>query len=160
MSYRALSIIELFKNLVESEMAGDLPGGVFVGPANNTAQQSGCVQLMSAGLGRKEAYLPLQWQRIQIRCVAGTMLAAESIAGLFMLRIDNRNRITLSQASNGHDYLVHVISIEAGPSMHFDTPATWEVLLFAEMCVGTRPVDDPADLDGGGGYGEGGFGTP
>lgn len=160
MTFRALSPIELFKSLCEVEMEGDLNGGVFVGPAPHAAQQLGTVQLMSAGLGRKEAYLPLQWQRIQIRCVAGSMIQAETIAGLLMLRLDNRNRVTVSQVSNGHDYLIHSISIESGPSMHFDSPATWEVLLFAEIMVGTRPVDDPDDLDGGGGYGEGGFGTP
>lgn len=137
---RTVSPIELLKVLTDAEMSGDLDGGTFVGPADHPSQQAGCIQFMSAGLPKEERYVPAVWQRIQVRCVSGSMMGAETIAGLFMERLNNRNRVTVTQSSNGNAYLIHVIDITSGPSMHFDTPATWEVLLFAELMVGTQPV--------------------
>lgn len=137
---RQLSIIELFREMLEEDLGADVPGGIVVGPATNDQQQLGVIQLMSAGLPRKEAYAPLLWQRVQIRCVAGSLIAADTLAGLVMVREDNRNRRVVTQDSNGHAYLVHWVSVESGPSGHFDSPTTWETLLFAEVMVGTVPV--------------------
>jgi hypothetical protein len=137
-----MSPVALLKAMLESSIGADAPGGVVIGPATDAKQQLGVIQLMAAGLPKEEQYAPLLWQRVQVRCVGPTLLVAEVIAGLILLRLNNTSRATVPQASTNKTWLVHSLRVIGGPSMHFDTPETWETLLFAELMVGTQPVGD------------------
>jgi hypothetical protein len=118
------------------------PGGVVVGPATDAQQQAGVVSLMGAGLPVVERYLPLQWLRVQVRCLAPTLEEADKISFLVNKELHARTRVVARQRSTDHRFLVHLMNITAGPSMHYDSPETWETLLFGEVLIGTQPIED------------------
>lgn len=126
-------------------MPGVAPGGVVIGPADDPAQQGGVIQMVSAGLPDIEHYARLQWSRAQVRVLAGTLAKADLIAQNVQRDIHGLVRKRARQASTDSWYLVHLCNITAGPSQHYDSEFTWEVLLFAEILIGTDPLD-PADF--------------
>lgn len=114
--------------------------GAVVGPATDAQQQEGVIQLVAAGLPVLEKYVDLQWMRCQMRCLAGTLDTAETISQKVYAEMNGRGRTIGRMASTDQRYLVHLINITAGPSMHYDSPETWETLLFAELMIGTQPI--------------------
>lgn len=116
------------------------PAGVVIGPTNDTQQQQGVVAFMSAGLPQVEKYASIQWMRAQVRCLAPTLAKADAIAQSVQLSIHGLVRRKARMASSGEWYLVHLCNVTAGPSMHFDSPETWETLLFAEMMISNDPL--------------------
>jgi len=133
--------VELFMAYLDTNLAPeDAPSGTVIGPATDTQQMGGVVQLMAAGMPQLERYTPTLWQRVQIRCVAKTLEEAQHIALRVLATARGRNRVVVTQPSDGHEYLIHSMELTAGPSGHFDTPKTFEALIFAEIMVGTQPV--------------------
>ena len=116
------------------------PGGVVVGPATDAQQQLGVVSIVQAGLPQIEDYSPLQWMRAQVRCLAGTLDAADRISFAVQRELHGRDRTIARMASTDQRYLVHQIRVTAGPSNHYDSQGTWEALLFAELMIGTEPL--------------------
>lgn len=116
------------------------PGGVVVGPSNDTQQQLGVISITAAGLPTVERYVPIVWMRAQIRCLAGTLDQAEQLAQGVQRNLHARIRLRCRQKSTDSWYLIHQANITAGPSMHYDSPETWESLLFAEVMIGTQPL--------------------
>ena len=116
------------------------PMGVVVGPATNAQQQGGVVQMSQAGLPAVERYVPAQWMRCQIRCLAGTLEEADQIAQKVQQSLHGKQRVIARMASTDHRYLIHLLNITSGPSMHYDSAQTWEELLFAEIMIGTDPI--------------------
>mgnify|MGYP001558341520 CR=1 FL=1 len=114
--------------------------GVVVGPTSAQQQQSGVVSVTAAGLPVVEKYAPLQWMRAQIRCLAPTLGKADTIAQSVQRDLHGIVRKKARMASSGEWYLVHLANITAGPSMHYDSPETWETLLFAEVMLGSQPL--------------------
>jgi hypothetical protein len=119
---------------------GIAPAGVVVGPATDAQQQAGVIQCVAAGLPNLDKYGPVQWSRVQIRCLAPTLDLADRIAQNVYPVLNGRQRLTAYQASTGRRYLVHLVNVAAGPSQHYDSPETWEALVFAEMMIGTAPI--------------------
>lgn len=121
---------------------GEIPAGAVVGPANHDQQQAGVASIMAGGLPTIEKYTPLQWHRTQIRCLAPTLAEADRISQAVFRQIggDSPVRLVAYQASTGDRYLVHLINVTAGPSMHYDSIETYETLLFAELMIGSDPV--------------------
>jgi len=120
---------------------------VKVGPANDTEQQAGVISLMSAGLPMIEKYAPLQWYRAQARCLAGDLATADLLAQAVQRDVHGRGRSLCFQTANpaypddtGQWFLIHMANITVGPSMHYDSPETWETLMFAELMIGNVPV--------------------
>lgn len=137
-----LSPAELTRDiLVRLSLPGLAPAGVVVGPANDTQQQNGVISITPAGLPELEMYVPVQWTRVQVRCLAGTLSDAEAIAQRVYPSLNGRNRIVARQASTDQRFLVHAINVNAGPSVHYDSPETWESLLFAEIMLSTAPLN-------------------
>lgn len=130
-------VADILTRLSDPELA---PAGVVVGPANDTMQQAGVVSVVAAGLPVIERYTPLQWLRAQVRCLAGTLELADRIAQGVQRDLHGRGRTIARMASTDQRYLVHLVNCVAGPSMHYDSPETWETLLFAELMIGTEPL--------------------
>ncbi len=124
---------------------GDPERDVVVGPATDAQQQRGVVQMVSAGLPLVEKYAPLQWCRAQVRCLHGSMSEADSIGQSVQRDIHGLVRKRARMSSTDKWYLVHLCNITAGPSQHYDSPETHEVLLFAEIMLGSTPLD-PSDF--------------
>ena len=120
---------------------GFAPAGAVVGPASDAQQQAGVVEMVEAGLPTVERYAPIQWMRAQLRCLAPTLSEADTIAHRVQVELHGKVRIVARMASTDHRYLIHLCNITAGPSQHYDTPETWESLLFAELMIGTEPLD-------------------
>lgn len=113
---------------------------VKVGPATDAETQAGVVSTMAAGLPLIEKYVPLMWHRTQILCRAGDLATADLIAALVQRDMHGLVRKICYQASNDTWYLIHLSNITAGPSMHYDTPAAWETLLFGELLIASDPL--------------------
>jgi hypothetical protein len=90
---------------------------------------------MAAGLPVVEEYVPIQWARVQMRCLAGTLAQADNISQAVQRDIHAKVRKFVYMASTDSWYLLHLCKITAGPSMHFDSPETWETLVFAELML-------------------------
>lgn len=136
-----ISPAELTADLLRRKLSTALvPGGVIVGPANDDQQQAGCVQLAIAGRPKLEKYAPLIWVRAQLRCVSETLEHAERICMASDVALTRVTREEAQMDSTGDRYLVHLANVTAGGSMHYDSPETWEELLFAELLVGTDPI--------------------
>lgn len=138
-----ISPVEIAADIIRTKtpdlsMAG---GGVVIGPASDAQQQAGVAQIVPAGMPVLDKYGPVQWSRIQIRCLAPTAELADRIAQAIYEENHSRGRTLGHQASLNKDFLVHLFNITAGPSMHYDSPETWETLLFAEIMIGTAPLD-------------------
>ena len=124
-----------------------------VGPATDAQQQNGVVSLMAAGLPLIEKYAPLQWHRSQARCIAGDLITADIIAQLVQRDTHGVIRKLCFQKpkaeypeDTGRWFLIHMANITAGPSHHYDSPETWESLLFIEMMIGTDAVATGPDF--------------
>lgn len=120
------------------------PAGVIVGPTNNPQQQAGVISVTAAGMPSVSKYTPTQWMRAQVRCLAGDLSLAESIAQGVLRDLNGQVRLRCRMRSTDQWYLVHLANVTAGPSMHYDSPETWETLLFAEIMLGTEPVGVPS----------------
>lgn len=122
------------------------PGGIIVGPATDVQQQAGVVSLTQAGLPVVERYVPsLLWMRCQVRCLAPTLDLADRLGRAVQRVLDTLpNRVLGYQASTDEWYLLHLSQTTAGPSHHYDSPETWESLLFAELMLSATPVPAPA----------------
>lgn len=116
------------------------PEGVVVGPTTDAQQQGGVITLSAAGLPLMEKYAPLQWMRCQIRCLAGTLDTAENMSQGVYRDLNGRHRLRCRMKSTDSWYLIHLTNVTAGPSMHYDSPETWETLLFAEILLSTDAV--------------------
>jgi hypothetical protein len=101
---------------------------IVVGPANDAQQQSGAVSIVDAGLPITEAYLPIVWVRTQLRCLAGDLSTADVIARRVYAALNGKVRTTATMSSTGDTYLIHLMNVTAGPTMHYDSPETWETL--------------------------------
>jgi shikimate 5-dehydrogenase len=143
MSNDPISIPEIIKSLLTSRLAAAYPSGlpVVVGPALDAEQQStGVVSITEAGAQNAELYAPIAHQRIQLRCIHARLATAEQIARNVYVVMHQQSRQVVTQASNGHTYLVHQTNVIAGPSAHFDTEETWEYLMFVSVMVGTQAI--------------------
>ena len=136
-----VSPMELFKVLCERDADPRIvSGGFWSGGAEQNAQQLGAVALMPAGLVQIDRYAPVQWERVQARCMAHTLAHSTRIAQHMKDLFHVRHRELVTQHSSGNTYLIHRTALIAGPSAHWDSPATWENLMFFEVMVGTQPV--------------------
>jgi hypothetical protein len=136
-----LSPAELMMALINgADPSYDLPLAI-VGPANDSQQQVGVISIIDAGLPvQRRDNLPIVWVRSQFRCLAGTVSDAERIGRRLASFLDGHVRTAVIQESTEQTYLIHGTEVSAGPSMHFDTPETWEALLFTESMIGTEPI--------------------
>lgn len=130
-------VADVLNRLSEPDLA---PGGVVVGPATDAEQQAGVVSVMAAGLPQVERYVRVQWLRAQVRCLAPTLAEADEIAHRVNAALHGRNRTIARMASTDRRYLIHLSNVTSGPSMHYDSPETWETLLFVEIMIGTQPI--------------------
>ena len=136
-----ISPAELAADLLERWGDPDAaPAGVVVGPTSDDQQQLGVVSLMGAGLPIIEKYVPIQWHRAQVRCLAPTLAHADAISQSVQRGYHGIVRRKARMASTGEWYLVHLCNVTAGPSMHFDGPETWECLVFVEMMIGSESL--------------------
>jgi len=135
-----VSPAELTADVLKRLSLTGLDWDVVVGPANNEQQQAGVVSIMAAGLPVMERYTPTQWMRAQCRCLHGSLAEAEKIGQAVYRDLNARGRVVGRMASTDQRYLIHLINVQAGPSMHFDSIETWEVLVFAELYIGTDPL--------------------
>ena len=119
---------------------GDPAVDVVIGPTNDEQQQAGVVGITSAGLPQVEKYVPTHWLRAQVRCLAPSLAMADTIGQSVQRDLHGRYRTRARMASTGQWYLVHLSNITAGPSMHYDGPETWEILLFAEIMIATEAL--------------------
>lgn len=118
------------------------PMGTVVGPANDEQQQTGVISAVAAGLPVIDHYGPLQSSRVQLRCLAPTLALADLIAqGVYLFLHTLPNRTVGRMASTDRRYLIHWMNPAAGPSQHYDSPETWEALVFVEMMIGTEPTE-------------------
>lgn len=141
---------DLLDTISPSELVADVlnrlgrpdlaPHGAVVGPADNPQQQEGVIQMVAAGLPVVERYTPVQWMRCQMRCLAGSLDHADTISQRVMNELNQKQRVVGRMASTDRRYLIHLMNITAGPSMHFDSAETWETLVFAEIMIGTDPI--------------------
>ena len=137
-----ISPAELVADLiVRWGLPGHAPAGVVVGPASDTQQQAGVISIMSAGLPVIEKYSDLQWYRAQVRCLHGTLEFADTLAQGVQRDIHGLVRRKVHMASTDRWYLLHLCNVTAGPSMHYDSPETWETLLFAEIMLSDDPLN-------------------
>jgi hypothetical protein len=121
---------------------GGLSVPTIVGPANDAQQQSGIISAMAAGLPRPDLYSPLQWSRVQLRCLGPTLDVVDDVSqNVYIFLHTLGNRTVGHMASTDKDYLIHVMNPSAGPSQHFTSPETWEALIFIEMMIGTDPIE-------------------
>lgn len=135
-----VSPIELLKELGNRELVPDLiVHGFIVGPADDKQQQEGVISMVDAGMPKVEKYVPVVWIRAQLRCIAGSLSDAERAARHAYEIFADRRR-TVIRASDGQDYLLHFTSVSGGPSAHFDSPETWEYLMWVESLVGMTPI--------------------
>lgn len=131
---------ELVKDALERWGAPNVAPYIVVGPANHDQQQAGVASITAAGLPLVERYSPLQWSRVQIRCLHGTLDGAETIAQAVFRDLNQRVRLKVRQASTDAWYVLHLSNVTAGPSYHYDSPETWECLVFAEVLIGTQKL--------------------
>ncbi len=121
---------------------GTFTAPAIVGPASDEQQQAGVYSVMAAGLPVPDLYSPIQWSRIQIRCLGPTLDVVDTMSqDLYIFLHTLPNRTLGHMTSTDKDYLIHVMNPSAGPSQHFTTPETWEALVFVEMMIGTQPVE-------------------
>lgn len=136
-----ISLCELMKSYLDANLHVDLcPGGHIVGPASDEAQKSGCVSITEAGNTERELYLPIINGRVQIRGIHPHLEHAERIGRALYALLNNVDRVAVLQPSTNERFLVHSMSVSAGPSNHFDSAETWESLIFISMKVGTMPI--------------------
>lgn len=137
-----LSPAELTADFLNRYGSVVLDGGytVVVGPASDAQQQAGVISLMAAGLPTIEKYAPLQWHRAQARCLAGDLSTADTLAQAVQADTHGIFRKLCYQASADSWFLIHLSNVTVGPSMHYDSPETWETLMFVELMIGTQPV--------------------
>ena len=136
-----ISLCELMKKYVDDNLHEDLcPGGVFVGPATDEGQKAGCISITEAGNTERELYLPIINGRVQLRGLHPHLEHAERIGRALYALLNNVNRTAVLQPSTNERFLVHSMSVSAGPSNHFDSSETWESLIFISMKVGTQPI--------------------
>ena len=133
-----ISPVELVADVLER--LGDPTVTVVVGPASDSQQQAGVVSIVVAGLPEVERRVPVQWARAQARCLAGSLETAERLAYGVQRDLHGRGRTIARMASTNQKYLIHLVNVTAGPSMHFDSPETWELLLFAEIMISSEPL--------------------
>lgn len=136
-----VSPAELTADILNRLSLPDLaPAGAVVGPTDDEQTQAGVISCMPSGLPVIELYVPVQWMRAQMRCLAGTLDLAEQISQKTYRQLNGKNRIVAYQASTAQRYLVHAVKVAAGPSAHYDSPENWETLLFAELLIATDPL--------------------
>lgn len=110
-----------------------------VGALSNDDQQSGAVSIMAAGMPQVQLYAPLISMRAQFRCVGPTLIRANEMALTIQLGLPSGRQIV--QQADGDKYLVHMVTIDSGPSMHFDSEETQETLIFGDVTIGSVPVE-------------------
>jgi hypothetical protein len=96
--------------------------------------------MVDAGMPVVEQYRPVVWVRSQFRCLSGSLEHADRIARGLQFFLNGLTRTLVVQPSTGETYLVHSVTVSAGPSTHYDSPETWEYLLFTESLIGTEPI--------------------
>lgn len=135
-----LSPSELLREYIIDNWADPKGSTVVVGGATDEQQECGVIALADAGFAKAEKYAPLVWPRVQMRCVARTLERAEFIARQMYDLLHPVDNVQVIQPSSSDTWVIKQITVGAGPSMHFDSKETWEVLLFAEMVIATNPV--------------------
>lgn len=118
------------------------PGITYVvGPASDSQQQRGVASLTDAGLPDLELHTPLVTVRSQIRCVGPDLPTADLIGRQIQAWVRGQEgRVVARMASTDQRYLIHRMNVSAGPSFHWDSPETFESLVFVEILVGTEPL--------------------
>lgn len=138
----AVSPVELVYQTLKATFAEeDLPGGVFVGPAPETALEAGCLVLSDLGIPQPERYAPVVRARVQVRCEASSVDQAERIAGAVQAEVKPAQRRVVDQA-NGERYLVHAMTVVAGPTLTLgDAEESWAKVLQIEVLASTEEVE-------------------
>lgn len=113
---------------------------VWVGGADNASQQAGCVVISKVGVVTNNPHLPIDDDRLQVRCMHHQYANAEQIGQHVLDLLHVRHRELVTQESSGHTYLIHRTQRLAGPTMHWDSETTWESLAFYEVMCGSYPV--------------------
>lgn len=140
-----LSPAELLRIILLNEVDARIVRGsppVIVGPATNEQQQAGVVSVTDSGPLRAERYIPVVYPRLQIRCMAHAIDVSDRIGYHVHDILQNRHRQVVTDSTDTQ-WLVHRVAVLSGPSLHFDSQATWEQLMFVEMMVGREPVSAP-----------------
>lgn len=137
---RPLSVPELVFALLLRDVNTAICPYVRVGPTTHAEQQAGVVSVTPAGSTKINPHMPMRWARVQLRGIHHQIAQAEMIGEHVFQLLHTRHRELVTQPSSGNTYLVHNTQVIAGPSIHYDTPETWESLLFAEITVGTQPI--------------------
>lgn len=115
---------------------------VVVGPATNEQQQAGVISVTDSGPLRSERYIPVVYPRLQIRCMAHDVSVSDRIGWHVYDILHNRHRQVVTDSTD-MSWLVHRTEVLSGPSLHYDSQATWEQLLFVETMIGREPVSAP-----------------
>ncbi len=119
----------------------EIQGLAVAGPATDAQQQAGVISVVDAGLPVVERFRRVVWVRTQYRCLGGSLAKADELARrLHFFLNDLPSRTVGLMASTGEQYLIHEVTVTAGPSWHFDSPETWEALLFTESLIGLDPI--------------------
>lgn len=136
-----ISVCEIVKHYIETNLDPALQvGGVIVGQTKDVQQEVGCISVTEAGQANQELYLPLIQARIQIRCIARTLELSERQGRACYLLLNHVDRAVGYQPSTDQNFLIHLMSVVAGPSTHFDSAETEENLLFVSVMIGTQPI--------------------
>lgn len=141
MNLDVISPAELVADILKRLGWTGLEWKVVIGPATDAQQQSGVVSVVAAGLPRVELYTPVTWLRAQMRCLHPTLEGADTIAHTVQRDLHQRGRTVARMASTDRRYLIHLCNVTVGPSMHYDSPETWETLLFAELMIGAESLN-------------------
>jgi hypothetical protein len=133
----------LLKRFIDDNASSTVvPAGAVVGGADDTEQQEGVVALMDAGDAEPELYAPIVKKRVQVRCVAGTLFEADSIAN-YIYELLNGQRWLILEDHEERLWYCYTIYCSIGPSHHIDSSETKESLLFAIITLSREPVGVP-----------------
>lgn len=136
-----LSPVEVMRTLMEASIDHDVVSNFIIGPVSEKDQMTAAVQIMDAGQGAEELYLPLIRPRFQLRCVAPDLGRCEIIGRTVQYTLDALPaRVVVPQPSSGESFLVHYVNVTGGPSAHRDSEGTWEYLVFADTMMDQRPA--------------------
>jgi hypothetical protein len=139
---RPLQPASLFQSLIEADLNGSSPaGGVIVGPVNQDQITAGCIRITQLGEAKEERYVPVLYARLEIRVLAPSLATVDELAQKLKALYNDRNRVTVTQGSNGLRYLVHSIGVDSGPTPQYNSPEYFASLIRTRLMIGTMALD-------------------